>query len=328
MEISNYVSDRLCDSQFDKRKHFWPALIGAVGAIGGSLLSNHLNRKNADYAFNQQKDYNQWLLHNQTQAQVQDLRSAGLNPAFMNGSQLGNTPSPPSYDTPTMNNPIDFGSAMMYGQIGAQTENIKASALFTREQAEAQRIENERARSEDAESARLINENEMSVSVGDLDEWTNNHPGEIPEVITIPSKGAKGVLSARRFFKEYQRQVQDVSINEVRNHLETMVTNGQITDSNVIEALVQMPYREFDNLVNVTKQVIQNTDNLRKQGEILDIDKVTAQLEQDMQRDSNIFQYIEKMFSGDFSWKDLAKVSVLMFMGAFGKINFAPIGTR
>lgn len=305
-----------------------PALIGAAGAIGGALLSNHLNRRNADYAFDKQKAYNNWLLGNQTQKQVQDLRSAGINPAFMNGSQLGNTPSPPSYDTPTMQSPIDLSSAMMFGQVGAQTDNLNASALFIREQAEAQRIENERSRQEDIESARLINENEKSVSVGDLDEWVKNHPNEVPETILIPSKGAKGILSARRRFKEYERQIQDVSINDVRNHLETMVTNGQITNPDVIQALVQMPYREFDNLVNVTKKVVEETKNVTKQGELLDIEKVSAELEMQIRQDSNIFQYIDKFWPGDSVLKDICKASVLIFMGIFGKLNFAPIGTR
>lgn len=45
------------------------------------------------------RDYNTWLLKNQVQLKAKDYRQAGLNPAFMNGSILGATPSPSASPT-------------------------------------------------------------------------------------------------------------------------------------------------------------------------------------------------------------------------------------
>lgn len=45
------------------------------------------------------RDYNTWLLRNQIQLKASDYRSAGLNPAFMNGSMLGATPTPSASPT-------------------------------------------------------------------------------------------------------------------------------------------------------------------------------------------------------------------------------------
>lgn len=50
------------------------------------------------------RDYNTWLLRNQVCLKAIDYRSAGLNPAFMNGSILGATPTPSA--SPTSPNTI------------------------------------------------------------------------------------------------------------------------------------------------------------------------------------------------------------------------------
>ena len=105
-----------------------PALIGALGAIGSTMLTNHANKANALQGYEMQKDYNNWLLLHQTQERVKDARSAGLNPAFMNGSQLGGTPPPPSYTPPTYNSPLDLSSAMMFGKVASDTRLTNAQA--------------------------------------------------------------------------------------------------------------------------------------------------------------------------------------------------------
>ena len=144
MDILKYCSERICDSPFDIRKHIAP-LVGAALVSGAStLLTNEMNRANARYSFNKQKDYNNWLLGHQTQSEVADARMAGLNPAFMNGSQLGSAPSPPSYDTPEFENPFDLSNLMMFEKVAADTEMSKANAAYMNEQAEGLRIENER----------------------------------------------------------------------------------------------------------------------------------------------------------------------------------------
>lgn len=324
MDILKFCSDRICDSPFDVRKFINPLIGSALISGVSTLLSNEQNRANADYSFNRQKEYNNWLLGHQTQAEVADARMAGLNPAFMNGSQLGSAPSPPSYDTPQFENPFDLSNLMMLGKVSADTEMSKANAQYLNEQAEGLRIENERKKVEDKEVADYLNE---SVSFGDVDKYFQEH-GELPSSVIVGSKGAFGRLSAKQRIKDYERAVQDVTVNEARNQLEIMITNGQISNPDVINALVQMPYREFDKLINITKETVERTSNLKKEGILLDLEKVSVELEQQIRQDSNIFQYIDKFWPGDSVLKDVVKCAVLIFSGIFGKMNFAPIGTR
>lgn len=81
----------------------WGSIISAGVSIGTSIW-NYFSQKEANedaQEFSEEeaqksRDYNTWLLNNQTQSKVRDAQSAGLNPAFLNGSILGSTPTPSS----------------------------------------------------------------------------------------------------------------------------------------------------------------------------------------------------------------------------------------
>ena len=316
------------------REKCWiPAAIAAAGSIASTLLANKASKDNAKEGYEMQKDYANWLLRNQTQESVKDLRAAGLNPAFMNGSQLANTPDAPQYQVPEVKSPIDFGSAMMFGQVAAQTENLHANskktaadALLATEQAEALKIENARKRVEDKNTAAWLQEHQFDNI--NLEDWFSLHPDQLPSAVSVSVAGASGALSAQQRIKEFERAKQDVDINDVRNNLEKMISNGQIKDPRVMQALIRMPYAEYRQLMNVCNNVIQHTELMKKQGAMLDVEKLQTELEIEISRDSNINQYIDKLFDGDFSMKDLTKVLVMALLGGFGKLNFAPIGTR
>ena len=193
------------------QKNWIPAAIAAAGSIASTILSNKMSKDNARDAYNAQKDYSQWLLRNQTQESVKDLRAAGLNPAFMNGAQLANTPDQPQYDVPNVQSPIDFGSAMMFAQVGAQTENLQASsekarqdAQLVHEQAEALKIENARKRVEDKNAAEYL---QSKQDYSNIEEWLKLHPNELPDMVAINVAGASGALSAKQRIKEYERAV-------------------------------------------------------------------------------------------------------------------------
>lgn len=327
MEICKYCSEKDFFYPFDNRKLWIGAAIGALGSIASTLMTNDDNKRLAERNNARQYDYSRWLLANQTQEQVRDARKAGLNPAFMNGSQLGNTPPSPSPDTPTMQAP-DFSNLFLLEQqmsnIGlqrAQSADLLQSAEQKRLDNERQKIENARMVSEDKNTAQYLREN--AVDFENLEEWSQTHPNELPDAIAIGDLGASGAMTAKERIKRYERSVQDLDINAIRNNLEKLVTSGQITDAKILRALENMPLASYRNILATTKQTLQNTSNLSVQNDILQIDKVTAQLEQDITRDSNINQYIDKMFDGDFEIKDLCKVLVMSVLGSIS--NFGSV---
>lgn len=290
-----------------------------IASIGSGLLNNFANKENSKEAFEAQKDYSTWLLRNQTQERVKDLRSAGLNPAFMNGSQLGSSVPPSSYTPSVSQNPFDLGTAMMFGKTSADTR-------LTNAQAKAQELLNA-----DKESKNKVLAHQYDSSVWMLDgqpisddeamrimnSGSFDDVHQIPEFSIIPavSDGAEGRFNAEQALKRWNKESSDIDVGMLHNQLETMVTQGQISNPRVIQALQNMPYRQYKELVERISNLVTQRDNMKKQGAILDIERVTMQLEQDIQRDNNINQYIEKIFSGDFEIKDLCKVLVMAFLG-------------
>ncbi|AYQ58223.1 putative VP2 [Microviridae sp.] len=332
MEIYKYLNLRIVDSPFDSRKHWIPAAIAAAASIGSTVLTNQSNKKMASDSFERQKDYSNWLLRNQTQESVKDLRAAGLNPAFMNGSQLANTPSAPQYDTPSVQSPLDFGSALMFAQVAANTRKANADA-------ESQELLNEDKKKRNDVIAhnyddsvwmldgKLISEDEANRIL-----LSSGSDKKLPDFVVrpYPSKGAEGRLQGEQLLKRWDKELSDINVTMVQNELQEMVSKGQITNPNVLEALENMPYRAYSELVAKTENVVKDTlkkeaetTNLGKQGLILDVQKTILELEKQITEDSNIYQYINKIGSGSFTLTDAIKVVVMGFVGLIQRFNFS-----
>ena len=335
MEIFKYCSQRICDSPFDSRKQMlpWiPAAIAAAASIGSTLLSNKSNKDLAEKTFEKQKEYNNWLLRNQTQESVKDLRSAGLNPSFMNGAQMGNTPSPPSYDTPELKSPIDLSSAMMFSNMIAQTRLTNAEAENQELLNEDKKRKNEVIAHEYDDSVWMLDGKPISEEEANRLMMSSGNDKNLPNFVIrpYPSKGAEGRLQGEQLLKRWDKEISDINVSMLQNQLQEMVTKGQISDPNVLKALEDMPYRLYNELISRTDNIIKDTlkkqseiSNLGKQGLILDIQKTILELEKQITEDSNIYQYINKIGSGTFTLTDALKVVVMGFVGIFQRFSFS-----
>lgn len=293
-----------------------PALIGALGAVGSTMLTNQANKANAESGYQMQKDYNQWLLAHQTQEHVKDARSAGLNPAFMNGSQLGSTPSPPAYTPPTYISPLDLSSAMMFGKVASDTR-------LTNAQARAQELLNADKESKNKaiahsydEGVWLLNGKPISDDEANKLMMSSDDTVNLPEfsMRNINPEGAEGRLEGEKLLKRWDKEVSDIDVAKLHNQLETMVTRGQITNPRVIQALQNMPYWTYKDLIEKVNNAVVSRANMKKEGEILDLNKVMIKLDTDIKRDSNLNQYIDKIKAGTFDRYDLLKVIVMGFV--------------
>ena len=90
------------------------ALVSTALNFFGSSRTNKsnekINQRNIDYsreAFDKEKEYNNWLLGNQKQLEMSDAKSAGMNPAFFQGSSLGGSSISPSVNMPQQL-PMDY----------------------------------------------------------------------------------------------------------------------------------------------------------------------------------------------------------------------------
>ena len=118
-------------------------LQGLSNQIGQEKENERARQFNSEEA-QKSRDYNTWLLANQSQLKAQDARMAGLNPAFMNGSLLSSTPSVGSSpSSPNSFYPIDPTLILQSDFLRAQTSNVEAQTKKTQSETDRQLIENE-----------------------------------------------------------------------------------------------------------------------------------------------------------------------------------------
>ena len=116
---------------------------GWANQIGQDKENERAREFNAKEA-QKSRDYNTWLLQNETQLKARDARSAGLNPAFLNGSVLSNTPSPSSSPTsPSGFYPIDPQMILSNDLLRAQAQYIDANSRKVDTEIQRNKIENQ-----------------------------------------------------------------------------------------------------------------------------------------------------------------------------------------
>lgn len=120
--------------------------IPAIAQVVSSALQLSENDKARQYNSEEaakQRAYNTWLLDNSTQLKANDARSAGLNPAFLNGSVLGATTTPSSSPTsPSSTIPFDSSALLQGMKQESEIKNIDADTKKKEAENERQLIEN------------------------------------------------------------------------------------------------------------------------------------------------------------------------------------------
>lgn len=289
------------------------ALISAGAQVVNSMMQNHANNR-ALAEQQKARDYNTWLTQNAPILKAQGMRGAGLNPAFENGSQLGSTPSPTYPNVPNTIQPLDPMTLSNLALMSAEARKNNADA-------ENQEIENDRKRAEDETYSQRYFDPDEHIEIADLDSWLQEHPGKMPEMVRVSSKGAKGRFDAKREVNKYRDEVSKVNASVVKNTLETMVANQQIKDPLTVLALSKLPEASYNKLLKEAKTLVSQAKYYDSASGKFKAEEALIKLEEQLKHDNNIMPYIDKAFNGDFSLKDLAKVIILGIMGAGSRVS-------
>lgn len=360
MFYHRFLNDRIVDSPHISKKLIWAAAIPAAVSLFSTLYnateqgnSNAINRvfnskeaaKNREFMaqeaatqrqFNANeaqaaRDYNNWLLSNQTQMKVQDMRSAGLNPAFLNGSVLGSTPSP----SVAASSSLPSGSAAsssayqispvsvdLPGAIQTYSNFIlsKAQARKDNAQAKALEIENKRKQREDQVYGSMYSSSSAidprtGEAIENINQWIQDNPDMLPEYVKLSSEGSKGTFQAHRDLNQFNKEVSDVRLDLLRNKLSETVANLQISDPQILLAIARMPRETLANIQEITKKCIAEAEYIKENKAYVSSQKAYVDLQKQLTESTNIMPYIEKAFNGNFSVKDFAKVLVLSLIG-------------
>lgn len=174
-DLCKYIRDTPMECPYTPNRKFgaWPigeAIQATASHINSAInffanretnkANQRINEHQIEYAreaFEKEKEYNNWLLGNQRQLQMQDSKSAGVNPAFVNGSSLGGVSNPAKMDVPSqipMNYNADYSGISSGVQsalnfflqkklVNAQTQNLEADSYKKLAETDRQLIENE-----------------------------------------------------------------------------------------------------------------------------------------------------------------------------------------
>lgn len=221
-----------------------PAIVGAVGAIGGGLLSKSgqqdANARNLQI-WREQRDWSTMMSNTEIQRRVYDMKAAGINP--MLSVMGGGGASTPSVGAPTMQNEN--------AGLGEGVARAAASAA----QAASLRLANAQARKTEAEAA--ITEAEVP--------WSSQNAQIRSETLFSQSRSlASEVGTARE--REHQATLsteQMVKMNELLLEYQRLANRGEKLDLSEKKALSDL-YESVKGVKGVEKFLPVITTLLRK----------------------------------------------------------------
>lgn len=284
-----------------------------ISDVANAFVQDYQNEKNRDFQqhmLNRQQQYQNELNANSALVQRQSLERAGLNPNLMSGAPPYGTASALGDSSSQQAPQVDPSVFSVLAQIEQQKPLVEAQARKDNAEAKSLEIENLRKLSED-----LTYANEEAVDAW-VESKKKNPDAKMPDVQVVPHN--RGWFEALRNRNQYKGEVQSTQIQKVENNLRKLILDGQIADPAVLDSFIKMPLAQKNQLVQLANQAIAETAlaNQKREESEASTKKISAEeafikLQEKIQKDNNLVGYVDKIFSGDFSWKDAAKILVL-----------------
>lgn len=276
-----------------------PALVAAAPAIATALSSainfisgghaNRANIRNQNELLRKQFNMQQELNANGALVQKQGLERAGMNVLSQFGPNLNlSAPSPSKSDIIAPQ--ADLSGLAQMAQMMQQQPLVDAQAKVASEQAEAQRIENERNKSKDLviRNQTLIDNVVKNGNLTDQEflDWYSDNIRPVQENL--------GSFEARKLLRAYQSELFQFDAQDAQNLLKKKVAENQIKSSPVIEALTNMPTQEFERLFAETNDLWASVVLKGKQGEYYDAQTALTDTENELKQNSSLIPLIQK----------------------------------
>ena len=292
----------------------WPAIIAALGSLAGGTL-NSLSAKSAQKrSIDAQRSLQNILMTGGAQ-QSRTAKQAGLSPAFSLGSSsvpVASTPSSPS-------GTFDFSN------IGALLSNRELRSL-QKQQAKREEVstdrekvgletekENKRLVSAEADKAQLeavrmaehdkqfdwetksiYNDPNTGEPISDLDKWTQDHPGQLPNLEPHGEKSSYGAFLAKKEQENRNLELDDIRTKYLANDLQRKVHNLQLSDDEVLSAIASLPKFQQKEVVSRINDINSAINQRNYQNAVYKADEILRYVEANKSSMETELQGVEK----------------------------------
>jgi len=284
-----------------------------ISDVANAFLQDYQNEKNRDFQehmLDRQQQFQNELNANSALVQRQSLERAGMSPNLISGAPPYGTASALGDSSSQQAPQVDPSVFSVLAQMEQQQPLIDAQAKKTKAEAEGLEIENLRKKSED-----MTYENEENVAAW-IEAKKKNPDAEMPSLLVVPRN--RGWFEAMRNRNLYKGEVQTTEIQKLENSLRKLIIDGQVADPAVLDSFIKMPMAQKNQLVQMANQAVaeaalagQKKEESEASTKKINAEEAFIKLQEKIQRDNNLVGYVDKIFSGDFSWKDAAKILVL-----------------
>lgn len=313
-----------------------PSIIAAGVSALGSLASNALNisgaSKNLKKNVQANKSYQSWLMTQGPSQQMRGIKAAGISPALAGESGVGSQtmPSFSSQNPP----PIDIAGSIS-GLLGAisqskvNSQNVavgKAQEDLLKAEKKSKDIQNQKdnidlqnkkGRASEFNTQTIIRDPISGDIITDVEKWSKQHPGLIPETEKYEEEGTEGRMEARLQKSEYitQHEEQKARISdaeakqieakarESEARLKQAVADGQFNQKDVLQAIQRLPRSQYDQILK----------DIEYKGKLI----TWQDLNNERFRDSDFGKFVDKMLSGDLSFGDKLLAALTLLGYAF-----------
>lgn len=234
-----------------------------------------------NYTFGQEKSLNYNLMQNGAGIQKQSLIDAGINPASNFGSFSGNLAqsSAPAYSASASAGNAPFSQVGSISELASGMTALEEAKLI-KEQARSLRLKNDAEEEENLFYQKFDEYYDWDVQNGKVIIKPIDPEMKIPDVFTNRPKTRKGVearhLTAGRLMAEKSHLKSVTSQAE----LENAINEGRLKDNNILRAMIRMPDKDYD-------KVVEEIENLKK-------DKAIKQLQFEYDQKRNNFELPEQ----------------------------------
>lgn len=239
---------------------------GLINSLVGTAATQNLNGKNRRWqekqntiAYERQKE----LTMLSPQLQKQGLQNAGISTAAMNGYTGGTASVSASNSAPSSLSeyvPFDFNSLISALSASANIDATKANTKKTNEEAEAQKLENEKTRNEmnawnDATSESYYlddSNNKHFITDKDFDSWARdyvNTHGSLPDLVKTGGALSENAAKVMSSLSNFKATIAQSGMYEAQSLLAKKVAELKLADSNVMKAIYKLDEATYNHLM-------------------------------------------------------------------------------